>query len=241
MCCFLVFPSLLTASDKKYNFKLLTGASYQVKNDVQIPNSNLGTRFSLEDTVGEGPVSAVRLEVNWQLNNKHGLRFLLAPLSYDETVEFADTVNFNGQTFAANTPTVAGYKFNSWRIGYHYTLIDNSRHALRVGGTLKIRDAEIRLEQNGAVSTDDDLGLVPLLHIASERNFGNDWYIGADIDALAGGPGRAIDAGVTLGRAIGNRWHLGAELRVLEGGADVDSVYNFAQFNSASAFIGARF
>lgn len=236
----LIVPSMTQASDNRLDLKLSAGASYQVKNDVQIPNTELGTRFSLADEVGDGPVTAVRFELNWQINDKHGLRVMLAPLSYDEPVVFDTPVNFDGETFAANTQTNAGYRFNSWRIGYHYTLLDSAKTTFRIGGTLKVRDAEIRLEQGEVVSADDDLGFVPLLYLMGERRLGNNWFIGADLDGLAGGPGRAIDAGITLGLAAGQVWRFGAELRVLEGGADVESVYNFAQFNSASVFISAK-
>jgi hypothetical protein len=237
----LTVPSLSAASDKRFDVKLLAGSSWQVKNDVQIPNSELGTRFSLADTVGEGPLNALRLEVNWRINDKHGMRVMLAPLSYEEQIEFDEPVNFKGATFAAGTPTTAGYRFNSWRIGYHYTFTDNPQTTFRLGGTLKVRDAEIRLEQGTVVRADDDLGVVPLLHLATERRLGNGWFVGADFDALAGGPGRAIDAGLTLGFEARNRWRAGAEFRVLEGGADIDRLYNFAQFNSVSVFIGSRF
>jgi hypothetical protein len=236
----LMTPSLSVADDKRFDIKLLAGSSWQVKNDVQIPSNEFGTRFSLADTVGEGPLTAVRLEFNWRINEKHGLRVMLAPLSYEERVEFEAPVEFNGASFAAGTPTTAGYRFNSWRVGYHYTIVDNAQTTFRLGGTLKVRDAEIRLEQEGVVSADDDLGLVPLLHLATERRFNNRWFVGADFDALAGGPGRAIDAGVTVGVETSDRWRIGAELRVLEGGADIDRLYNFAQFNSASVFLGTR-
>lgn len=126
-----------TADDRRFDLKLLAGSSWQVKNDVQIPNSSLGTRFSLADTVGEGPVNALRFELNWRFREKHGLRIMLAPLSYDEPVVFDTPVNFNGSSFAANTPTVAGYRFNSWRIGYHYTITTTPQTTFRVGGTLK--------------------------------------------------------------------------------------------------------
>ena len=234
-------PALSAASDTRFDFKLLAGSSWQVKNDVQIPNSEAGTRFSLADTVGEGPLTALRLEFNWRINDRHGMRVMLAPLSYEERIEFDEPVDFKGAAFAAGTPTTAGYRFNSWRIGYHYTLKDNPQTTVRLGGTLKIRDAEIRLVQDGLVRADDDLGVVPLLHLASERRFGGGWFAGADIDALAGGPGRAIDAGLTFGIETRNRWRLGVEFRVLEGGADIDRLYNFAQFNSAAVFLGSRF
>lgn len=237
----LATPVVTEATDERFDVKLLAGSSWQVKNDVQIPNSEIGTRFSLADTVGEGPLTALRLEINWRVSDKHGVRVMLAPLEYEEQIVFTAPVNFNGGTFAADTPTTAGYRFNSWRIGYHYTMTDTPQTTLRLGGTLKIRDAEIRLEQGNLVRADDDLGLVPLLHLAAERRFGSGWFVGTDFDALAGGPGRAIDAGLTVGMETTDRWRFGVELRVLEGGADIDRLYNFAQFNSASIFIGGRF
>ena len=52
------------------------------------------------------------------------------------------------------------------------------------------------------------------------------------MDALAGGPGRAIDLGLRLDYQAGPCWTIGAGFRTLEGGADTDEVYNFAWFNS---------
>jgi hypothetical protein len=46
--------------------------------------------------------------------------------------------------------------------------------------------------------------------------------------ALAGGPGRAVDAALKLGYDIDRNWTISAGYRTLEGGADVDEVYAFA-------------
>ncbi len=232
--------SQTVSAETTFDVRLSVGSSFQSKNDVQIPNTEAGTRFSLFDAVGEGPVAAARLEVNWQLNEKHGVRFLLAPLSYTETAEFNVPVQFEGQSFSANQPLDASYLFNSWRVGYHYTLRRSSTSHIRVGGTLKVRDAEIRLEQGSTVAFNDNVGFVPLLYLSARRHLGKRWTIGADLDGLAGGPGRAFDVGATIDFAVTPRWRIGADFRVLEGGADVN-VYNFAQFNSASMSISAQF
>ena len=55
-----------------------------------------------------------------------------------------------------------------------------------------------------------------------------------DVDALAGGPGRAIDLALKLRYDIDPRWAVTVGYRTVEGGADVESVYNFAWFNSAA-------
>ena len=111
-----------TAADLALGLRLSVGTSWQARNDVQIPNTDAGTRFSLADAAGEGPVPFARLEIDWALDERHGIRVLLAPLSYTETVAFDDPVRFAGESFAAGRPTEATYRFNSWRVGYHYTL-----------------------------------------------------------------------------------------------------------------------
>ena len=229
------------AAENTVSLRVSAGSSFQSKNDIQTPNSSEGTRFSLYDAAGEGPVTATRVELNWQYKPRHNLRIMLAPLTFKDTIEFEQPVAFAGENYSANQPLEASYRFNSWRAGYHYSLIENNNFNLQLGATLKVRDAEIRLDQGTAVSSDDDLGLVPLLYVAGKYQFNENWILGADLDGLAGGPGRAIDIGVTLDYQFADRFRIGADLRVLEGGADVEQVYNFAQFNSLALALTAVF
>jgi len=241
-----LFTGQLLADDQltdnnSLSFRISAGSSFQARNDVQTPNNEFGTRFSLAELAGEGPVPAVRLEANWKLSKKHGIRLLLAPFSYTESVMLDQTIQFEGASFEQGQLTDASYKFNSWRIGYHYTMTENEHFTFRVGATLKVRDAEIRLEQGTTTAFNDDLGLVPLLYLSAKRTLHNRWTLGADLDGLAGGPGRAIDAGITLDYAVTDRWNLGVDARVLDGGADVEEVYNFARFDSLSIAVSAEF
>ncbi len=231
----------LAADTPSFELRLTGGTSYQLRNDVQIPNSDLGTRFSLADAAGEGPIGAVRFEAKWAINDKHGLRLMLAPLSYTEAVTFEDTVLFEGETYQPNQTTDASYKFNSWRIGYFYQFIDTTRTQVDVGATLKVRDAEIRLEQGDTVAFNEDLGLVPLLYFAANHRLSDRWRIGLDVDALGGGPGRAIDLGLTTDYAISDNLLLGLEARILDGGADIDELFNFAQFGSVGLSLSTEF
>lgn len=68
------------------------------------------------------------------------------------------------------------------------------------------------------------------LHVAADRRFGP-IRASLDADALAGGPGRAVDASLKLTYDLNENWGLRAGYRTVEGGADVDSVYNFAWLN----------
>ena len=217
------------------------GPGWQSRNDVKIPNDSLGTRFALDDISGNGPWLTARLNLLWNLNDKHGVRVLLAPLSYEETGILNTNVNFAGASFQADQPVEARYKFNSWRASYRYLMVDSDRWNLWIGGTLKVRDAEIKLTQNGLTSSDDDIGFVPLFYLASTYQFGERWSLKTELDALAGGPGRAIDLGLRLDYRINDQWSAGAGYRTLEGGADTDDIYNFAWFNSDVLSTSFRF
>jgi hypothetical protein len=235
----LVLASGLTAAtsdaadNSRFSLELEAGPTWQASNDVQIPNDELGTRFSLKDLVGSGPWPAGRLYATWNINQRHGLRLLLAPLSYTESGTFDDEVLFAGEAYQAGVPTDATYQFNSWRVSYRYQFKDGDRWKLWVGFTAKIRDAKIQLRQGDVTSNDTDLGFVPLLHFAAAWRVAEEWHLIADLDALGGGPGRAIDLALKIVYDINDQWSVSAGYRTVEGGADVDDVYNFAWFNSA--------
>jgi len=224
---------VMATGDSRFSLELEAGSVWQSSNEVQIPNSDLGTRFSLKDLVGTGPWPAGRVYFTWNINQKHGLRLMLAPLSYTETGIFDEDVLFAGEAYESGVPTEATYQFNSWRLSYRYKFKNGERWQLWVGFTAKIRDAKIELRQGDTTSKDDDFGFVPLLHFAADWRFAEKWHIIADLDGLAGGPGRAIDLSLKIGYDINDRWSVTGGYRTVEGGADVDEVYNFAWFNYA--------
>ena len=218
-----------------WELELEAGPVWQTVNDQQIPNNPAGTRFSLVDLVGRGPQTAYRAYATWRLDARHSLRALWAPLSFTEPGRPAAPIEFNGDSFTADTPVQATYRFNSYRLTYAYLWRDGPRWRWQVGLTAKIRDARVRLRQGVVVSTKDDVGFVPLLHVAGRRRLGERWHLDVDLDALAGGPGRAEDLAVKLGYDPIPCWHLRAGYRMLEGGADVDAVYSFAWLHYAVA------
>jgi len=221
--------SPLSAQDPKtFSVELEAGPVWQSRNDVQIPNDERGTRFSLEDLAGSGPWPAARLYLTWNLNRRHSLQALLAPLSVTESGYLDEPVSFAGGEFDAGSPVEGTYRFNSWRIGYRYRAMSRSNLDFWVGFTAKLRDAEIRLRQGELRARDTDLGFVPLLHLAADWRFAPRGHVLFDFDGLAGGPGRAFDAGLKVGFDISARWTVAGGYRTLEGGADVDTVYNFA-------------
>ena len=185
-CAIFVLPAAVSAQTlSRFSAELEVGPIWQSRNDVQIPNHDSGTRFSLDDVAGKGPWLAARLNLIWNINDRHSLRALLAPLSYSETGALEAPVDFAGQTFRPGAPTDATYQFNSWRLSYRYRFYSSDRWSWWVGGTAKIRDAEIELRQGATSARDSDVGFVPLLHLSADWRFSERWHALLDLDALA--------------------------------------------------------
>lgn len=219
--------------EPRLRVELEFGAAWQSRNDVQIPNETPATRFSLVDLVGNGPTGAARLTARWNLSEKHQLGLLLAPLELRERGTPASDVTFAGEAFTGGREVEATYRFNSWRVGYRYLWHTGERSRAWIGFTGKVRDAEIRIDQDGKSARDTDVGFVPLLHLAGEWRWNQVWSGNLEVEALGGGPGRAIDGSAKL--RWGPRDGAGVSLgyRTIEGGADVEAVYNFAWLHYA--------
>jgi hypothetical protein len=226
-------PAAAVAQAPRFVVELEGGPAWQSYNDVEIPNDGSATRFSLYTLAGAGPWPAGRLYVTWNISGRHGIRLLLAPFSLTETGVPDGQVRFAGAAYQPGVPVKATYTFNSYRLSYRYRVHDGQRATAWVGATAKIRDAVIVLRQQGTTSRKDDLGFVPLLHLAGEWRFAAGWHLNMDADALAGGPGRAVDATLKLGYDLADGWRIRAGYRMVEGGADVPAVYTFAWLHYA--------
>ncbi|HET9426401.1 MAG TPA: hypothetical protein VFO55_13610 [Gemmatimonadaceae bacterium] len=227
-------------SPVRVELELEGGSVWLSRNTAQIPNDDSGTRFSLVSVTGKGPWPAARGYVTWNMNERHGLRVLVAPLSIRETGTLASSIQFAGASYAPGAPVDAEYTFNSYRLTYRYRLREAARTSAWVGFTAKVRDATIALEQGATSSRKDDVGFVPLLHLAGEWRMTPRWLATADADALAGGPGRAEDVAVKLGFRATPRLSFHAGYRMVEGGADVPSTYSFAWLHFAVASVRWR-
>ena len=233
----LTIPCAAAAQTPRLVLELEGGAVWQSYNDAEIPNDGSATRFSLSDLTGSGPWPAGRVYLTWNLGERHGLRALAAPLSITETGVSDAPIDFEGGRFDAGVPLAATYTFNSYRLTYRYRVRATERTTAWVGVTAKVRDATVGLKQGATASRKDDVGFVPLLHLAGEWRASPRWRLSLDADALAGGPGRAIDGALKAGFDLRDDLTLQAGYRTLEGGADVEETYNFAWLHYAVASI----
>ena len=223
-----------------FRLDLEGGALWQNRNDVRIPGEG-GTRFSIADLIGEGEYPIWRVTGDWDVDARHAVRAVIAPLEVDGTGSLPSATVFDGQTFAAGTPTDAKYRFNSYRLGYRYTYLHTEHWRLRVGGTLFVRDAEVELVQGATRASDSNVGLVPLANFAAEFYPSEDWRIVAELDDLASGQGRAVDFSLRGSYDLTEGASLSLGYRTIEGGADNEDVFSFAWLNSVFASLELRF
>lgn len=232
-----MWASVAASSQPQFDLEWVHAS--QGRNTVQVPNDASGTRFSLDALSGSGPIDAPRLQVSWRSGEKQEWRLLAAPLSLSGSNVTLAPIQFQGQRFATGVVSTR-YQFNSWRATWRYRWIDRADLIVKVGATAKIRDASIRLRSSSLEASKDDTGFVPLLHVAFERPLSANWRLEADVDALAGGPGYAVDAGLRVARALSSNWSVHAGARYLDGGADNDEVYAFADFTSVTLGVSWR-
>ena len=238
----LIFSSAVIAQDEEPKFSLEVQAVgvWQTYNDVQIPNNASGTRFALDEVVGDGMFEALRISASWQMKPDHQLELALLPFTAEEDGQLGKLVNFNGIAFVPGDVR-AKYKFNSYRLTYRYTFHESPEWILKIGATALIRDADVELEQ-GAIKTNyDNIGFVPLLQFNAEYLFSDNFSFIFDFNGLAGGPGRLLEGDARLQFNFNENGYFGLGYRVLEGGADVDDVYSFGMLHQGYLALGLNF
>jgi hypothetical protein len=226
-CCLPVYAQLNIDAEGG----LVFGTPY---NKTRIPN-NGGTTVDLARELTIDPKIFYRIRVGYLLGKRHNLSILYAPLTVKYHGSFDQGVNFNGLNFTARQPVNVFYKFNSYRLTYRYDFIANARWRVGAGLTGKIRDADIRFENETSKTHYDNVGFVPLVNFYASYNPSYHWKLIVEGDALASKFGRAEDIFAGIAYQVNRKLGIKLGYRVVEGGTDSDEVYNFNWINYASA------
>ncbi|MFZ4508305.1 MAG: hypothetical protein ACOYON_11485 [Fimbriimonas sp.] len=228
------------AVDSKWTVDYETGSTWLARNVVRIPGDT-GTKFNFRQLTGSGPFAHHRVTVYYNDPRGFGWRLLVAPLEITSQGSLEQPTSFAGANFAANTATEGLYRFNSYRLSYFNRWKQGPKSKWSFGGTLKVRDAEIRLTQGSLTAKKSDLGVVPLAFLLGEEKLGERWTAQFELDGLFSPMGRAFDGSARLAYAISPRQSVTFGYRLLEGGADNERVYNFFWANYLVLGVQARF
>lgn len=235
-CTVFAHEHIATANNTnhKNTLDLEVGRVFTGYNDISVPN-DADNRFSLKDDLTSDPVTAVRFRYGRYITDKHWVGLLVAPLTVKSKGAFNKDINFRGDVFKAGEPIDATYRFDSYRLLYRYTFIDNAHSTFSFGGAIKVRDAEIRLKNGTENTPRTNLGYVPLLSFNYTYKPTDKLNLLIDGEALVAPQGRAEDVFFGASYQVNDNVAVKGGYRILEGGADNNKLYTFSLFNYASA------
>ena len=232
---FTLLSTAIASDDKKWAVEFELGSINTRYNYAQVPNPG-GSVVNLRDLFGGDGKLVGRTTLIYSTTNGSQWKLLYAPLKIKGTGQLSGATQFGGQTFSSGS--VDGiYQFNSYRLTYRKAWKGN----WSLGGTLKIRDAEIKLSQGSTVGEEKNVGFVPLINIYGFGMISRDIGYEIELDGLAGGPGRAFDLSMRATKQLNPRTQGFIGYRILEGGADVPRVKNFAWINYLTAGVSVQF
>lgn len=237
--CGLAVPAL-AQERTAWRLDLEAGATFQTKNDVRNPGDT-GTRFNMNALQGEPTSPLFRASLAWDPWERHGFLLAYQYLRNEGSGTLPGVTSFANGSFAPGIRTTGNYRFDTWRATYRYTLVQSESFRLRVGITGLIRDAEIRMSQNGVTRSDSNIGFVPLLHASFDWRIAPRISLMGELDGLAAPQGGALDMGLRAGYDLDANWQATLGWRMLTGGVDNSTTYNFARFQSVVAGLAYRF
>lgn len=246
---FLIFVLLLTllashvfSQSSGWRLRLMPQASFGGRNTVQRPNNDEGTRVALNSEFSRknNATFSPRIELEYSYNKHH---FIATASLLNDKFEGSTNRNiwYDGELFNAGENIDTKYKFNTYRIGYRYRLVDQPQFAFELGATLLFRDAYISMEDNTKEAKFSNFGVAPLLSYYLE------WKATGQFSLLTYGDAFAIKVGRAEDIFAGAKYQFTPKLsgiagyRLLEGGSDSDKVYTMSAFHFISVGIGYDF
>jgi hypothetical protein len=216
-------------------------------NFAQRPNDASGTRFNVNDfasNTGNSFWLAAYGQVDWFVP-KDEVRLVIAPFEQSGTGIPNSVILYDGGTFVPGVPLAVKYKFNTYRITYNVPVFSSTQAdgwTFRMGGTLAIRDAQIKLSQGQQVRDFSNVGPVPLFYASMVGKLGQDWRLLGEIDAFpAPGGGGLYDGSLKLAYNLSRDFALTLGARYQAGGATDPEIYNSLRLWSATAGVSYSF
>lgn len=222
----LLLSAQVYAQEPKGQITIEAGRAKSLDNNFSIPNS-AANEINLPD--GQN-LDSYRIYGRVNLKNDKFLYFLYAPFETSYNIRSGAAFKFDNTNFSGDKNTKIDYKFNSYRLGYFKQFFAKDNFKYWIGGVLKVRDAEIKVSQDGVSNSYANVGVVPLLGLGFEYFIRKDISLFSHIDAAGFGQGYAYDFNVETKYHLDSKNAMGVGYRTFGGGVDNDKVMNFARF-----------
>ncbi len=243
---FLLLALIITASHAQaqstWQLRLMPQVAFGNKNIVQRPNDETGTRVNLSRDYNRkhNALFSPRIEIEYNYKRHHAIA-TVALLGEGFEGMATEDIMYNDVLFTKGTPIEADYRFNTYRLGYRYRIVENNRFNFELGATVLLRQAYISFEDVSRETKFKNVGVAPLLSYYIE------WIPMEQLSLLSYGDAFAIKAGRAEDIFAGIKYRFTpmisalAGYRLLEGGSDGDRVYTMSTFHYLSLGIGFEF
>jgi hypothetical protein len=95
-------------------------------------------------------------------------------------------IDYDGGTFLPGVPLTVDDKFNTYRFTDLVPIFTDALQEgwdVRLGATLAIRDAQIKLSQGALVRDFSNVGPIPLLYMSAAKKWNGGWRVLGEFDA----------------------------------------------------------
>jgi len=239
---FLLPFTLQVEAQSKWQFRVMPQAAFGTRNTVQRPNNEEGTRVSLDKNFKRKNNASFspRFELEYSYKRHHAIA-TVALLGDRFDGMAGEDILYNQVLFQAGSELKTVYRFNTYRLGYRYRIVERARFNFELGATLLFRQAYISMEDNREKTKFKNVGVAPLLSYYIE------WKVIERLSMLSYGDAFAVKAGRAEDIFAGVKYQFTpmvsgtAGYRLLEGGSDGDRVYTMAMFHFLSLGVGFDF
>jgi hypothetical protein len=208
----------------KFSLTIGTGYAFQYYNRLR-QSGDKGTNIRLDKYSKSLPL-ALRLQLNYAINDRTTIRFLISPFS--ERGEFTPNseVISKDATFMKGEKIESRFSFDVYRIGFSNKVTAGFFKDFKIGATLIVRKWETSLKSTTKSSFNDNWLALPLLYLGYEKNISKKIMLTSDLDVIAAPFAYALEGGGALNYKINKFFNIGMQYRILSGAFNDSDISN---------------
>jgi membrane-associated phospholipid phosphatase len=226
----------ITDDFKHFRFELELGPTDRLQNLVASPNTgDAATDGTLWDlaTFDEqaNPTFTSKISFQWFIDEDAELMFSWDPWEVRDNGTLPTTTSFAGQSFAANTPSRAGYAINDIRARYRWDFFPQKPFDLRagIGGTLT--STQVTLTQGAIEAEVTDETFLPFLHLQLGYEFSKRFTAFVSFDGMELTDDYLADGAAVLQYRFNDAWDMHLAYHRVERSIGTNALFNHMQQN----------
>ena len=224
------------------HYELAFGPSFENQNDVAAPKGSAPTDISQFADASQPTITAIGT-LTYYLTDRQDVAIRFTPYEVQDAGQTSAPFTFAGQSFAANTDTVASYILYELRARWRYNLLSpDSDWELDVGGGLAGQYTRAAFAQPGGVQAEvSEVSVLPVAHVAAAYKFNDRFAVLFDVDAGAWEDVVTWDSVLGLRYLLNERWDVGLDYQYYAQELRYDDLENDLDQNRLLFTIGYSF